>query len=70
MVTILTSEPCCPGLISQGSQKFSDEEIVNVAEVNQWRWLEESGQRFDYVHQTHIVLASGKLELQKKNSRT
>ena len=31
----LVSGPSVPDLISS---------IVNVAEVNQWRWLEESGQ--------------------------
>ena len=37
----------------------------NVAEIN-WRpCLEASGQRLDYVNWTNLVLASGKLVLQK-----
>ena len=46
-------------------KKISEEKIVDVAEVNQRRWLEESGQWLENVDQTHIVLASGKLVLQK-----
>ena len=41
------------------------EKIINVAEVNQWRWLEETEQWFEYVDQTHLVLASGKQVLPK-----
>ena len=37
----------------------------NVTEVNQQRWLEESGQWLENVDRTHLVLASGKLVLQK-----
>ena len=40
---------------------------MDVAEVNQWLWLEESGQLFENVDQTHLVLASGKQVLQKIN---
>ena len=36
--------------------------------VNQRRCLEESGQRLENVDRTHLVLASGKLVLQKKIS--
>ena len=39
--------------------------IINDAEVTQQRWLEESGQWLENVHQTHLVLASGKPVLQK-----
>ena len=35
--------------------------IVDVAEVNQWRRYEENGQWLENVDQTHVVLASGKL---------
>ena len=34
--------------------------------VNQRRCLEESGQRLENVDRTHLVLASGKLVLQKR----
>ena len=37
----------------------------DVAEIYQWRWLEESGQKLENVDPTHLVLASGKLVLQK-----
>ena len=30
------SGPSCPGFVSTHSQMFSEEKIVNVAEVNQW----------------------------------
>ena len=41
---------------------------MDVAEVNQWRWIEESGQWLDNDIQTHLVLASGKPVLQKTDS--
>ena len=40
----------------------------DVAEIYQWRWLEECGQRLENVDQSHLVLASGKLVLQKTSS--
>ena len=39
--------------------------MIDLAGVNQHRWLEESGQCFENVNQTHLVLASGKSVLQK-----
>ena len=45
---------------------FTEETIVDVAEVYQRRCLEESGQWFEEnFDQTHVVLASDKLVLQK-----
>ena len=38
--------------------------IIDVAEANQQRWLEESGQWLENVDQTLQVLASGKSVLQ------
>ena len=38
--------------------------MINVADVNQWCWLEESGQWLENVIWTHLVLASGKQVLQ------
>ena len=32
--------------------------FIDVAEVNQWRWLQESGQWLENVDRTHLVLAS------------
>ena len=37
MVSILDSGPSCPGFDYQGSQNFSVEKIVDIAEVNQMR---------------------------------
>ena len=42
--------------------------MIDVAEVNQRRWLEESGQRLENVDGTHLVLASGKPVLTKNCS--
>ena len=53
------------GSILSGPPKNSEENIVNVAEVNERRWLEESGQWLENVDQAHLVLASGKPVLQK-----
>ena len=39
----------------------------DVAEIFRRRWLEKSGQMVQNVFHTHLVLASGKLLLQKKN---
>ena len=39
--------------------------IIDVAEVNQRPWLEESGQGLENGDRTHLVLASGKPVLQK-----
>ena len=46
-------------------QKMFRGNIIDVAEVNQRRWLEESGQWLENVDRTHLVLASGKLVLKK-----
>ena len=53
----LLPDPAAPGSIPS----------VADAEVNQRRWLEESGQWLENVDQTHQVLPSGKLALQKGN---
>ena len=67
MVRILASGPSCPGFDSQHSAKIlSEEKIIDIAEVYQWRWLEERGQWFESVDRTHLVLASGKPSLQKR----
>ena len=44
---------------------LAEEKIVDVAEVNQWRCLEESREWIENVDQTHLVLASDKLVLHK-----
>ena len=68
MVSILASRssqgsiPCIPKIISE-------ENIIGFTEVNQWRSQEENGQWLENVDRTHLELASGKLVLQKSNSR-
>ena len=54
-----------PGLIPIIPKFLSDKKNVDVAEVNKWRCLEESGQWLENVYQTHLLLTSGKLVLQK-----
>ena len=41
--------------------------IINIAKVNQQRWLEESGLQLETVDRIHPVLASGKQVPQKWN---
>ena len=54
------------GLIPSIPQKnFSGNNYADVAEVNQQRWFEESGQCLENVDRTQLVLASGKPVLQK-----
>ena len=50
-----------PGLI------LSVPDIVDVAEVNQQRWLEKSGQWLENADQTFLVLASDKPVVQKES---
>ena len=58
-------DPAVLGLIGSVPKKISYEKIVDVAEVNQCGRLEESGQWLEKVDQTHLVMDSGKLGLQK-----
>ena len=58
MASIIASGHRCPWFISQHFQKNSDDKIVEVAEVNQVRFLEESGQWLENVDQTQLVMAS------------
>ena len=46
-------------------QKHYRGKIIDVAEINQHPWLEESGQWPENVDRTHLALASGKPVLQK-----
>ena len=61
----LLPDPAAPALIPNVPKKNSEENFVNVAEVNQWRCLEQSGQWLENVDWTHLALASGKVVLQK-----
>ena len=54
------SQPAAPGLILGVAENFFD-----VAEISRQRWSEESGQRLENVDRTYLVLASGKLVIQK-----
>ena len=49
------------GLILSFSEIYFD-----VAEIYRQSQLEESGQRLENVNRTHLILASGKIEIQKK----
>ena len=53
MVAYLLPYPAAPGLIPSIPPKNSEENIVNVAEVNQRRWFEESEQLLENVDRTH-----------------
>ena len=68
MVGIFASRHSCPGFESKHSQIFSEEKIVDFAKGYQRHCLEESGQWLENADQTHLVLASGKLVLQKSLS--
>ena len=65
-VSILASHPAALGSIPSVPKIFM-RKIIDVAEVNQWHWLEERGQQLENVDGTHQVLASGKPELKKEN---
>ena len=65
MVSILASKPSCPEFNTQLSLNFSEEKIVNIAEVNQQCCFEESGQSLENFDCTHLELASGTLVLPK-----
>ena len=63
--TALSIIPCLSGYRSHIKLPFIyppknlEEKIVDVAEVHQRRCSEESGQWFENVDRTHLVLASG-----------
>ena len=59
---LLTQQPWVP--LSPFPKIYFD-----VAEIYQQRKLDESRQRFENVDQTHLVLSSGKLVLQKDQLR-
>ena len=61
---MLKTFPAAPCSIPSVADFFSEEKMVDVVEVNEQCWLEESEQWLENVDQTHRVLASGKLELQ------
>ena len=39
-------------------QHFSEEKNIDIAEVNQLRWLEERGQWLENVDRTHLLVTS------------
>ena len=57
--------PAAPGSIPRVPKKIQKKND-RCCEVNQWRWLDESGQWLEIVDQTHLVLAGRKAVLQKK----
>ena len=48
-----------PGFDTQLPQKISEEKSIDVAQVNQRGWSEESGRRLENVDQAHLVMACG-----------
>ena len=60
-------DPAAPGMIPSIPELFSKKKIVDVAKVNQWGCLEECWHRLENVDRDHLVLASGKLVLQKRS---
>ena len=58
-------DPTELGSIPSIPEIFSAKKIIDYAKVNQWCCSEESGQCFENVDPTHLVLASGKLVQQK-----
>ena len=61
----LLLDPSTPGLILSAPEFFSEEKTVDVAEIYQRHYFDESGQWLENVDQTHLVLARGELVLQK-----
>ena len=61
-----SSHPVAPGLIPSVPKKISEVKFFEVAEVNQRRWLEESGQCLENVDWTHLDLANDKPVLEKE----
>ena len=56
--------PSSPRFDSQHSRIFFRRKL-NVAEVNQWLWIEASGFWLENVDRTHLALASGNPVLQQ-----
>ena len=61
---MLASHPAAPpGSTPRLLKKFLRRKIIDVAEVNQLFWLEESGQWLENVDRSNLLLASGKKSL-------
>ena len=61
---LLIQQPCVR--FPAFPEKFAEEKIIVIAEVNLQRWLEKSRQCLENVDPTHLVLASGKSVLPEK----
>ena len=66
MVIILASGSSCLGSIFKIPEFFSVKKINDVAQDDQLRWVEESGQWLENFDRTHLVLASCKPVLHKR----
>ena len=64
MDSILASHPAAPGSNPSIPKRFSDEILKLLRLID--GTAKNSDQRLDNVYQIHLVLASGKLVLQKK----
>ena len=76
MVCILACGPSVPGSIPSIPKKISEDKIVDVAEFNQWRCLEESQQGLEIFDRTYLAstcqwqaIAAKKFSCPKKNYR-
>ena len=58
MITNLLPDPAVPHLIPSVPKNFSEEKIVDGADVDKRHCLKESGQWLENVDQTHVILAS------------
>ena len=67
MVSLLLRDPATQGSIPSIPEIYSEEKIVNVAEVSQWPCLGESGQWLENVDWTNLGHDSGKIVQQKKS---
>ena len=65
MSAYLLPYPSAPGSIPIVGEISFKRKVIDVAELNQPLWLEESGQWLENVDRTHPMLASGEHVLLK-----
>ena len=66
LLAYLLPDLAAPGSMPSITQKISEEKIVDVAEVNQWRSSEESGQWLENVDPTYQSSTSKKLIIEHR----
>ena len=65
MASVLASGPSCPGFDSKYSQKNSKEKMLMLLRLNNSAAKVKVGIGLKMLKKTYLVLASGKLEVQK-----